>query len=145
MRLSDRAAVRIGYALSSVVILFMLFDGGIKLVPPAMVIETTAQLGYPATVSFVRGLGILGLSCTLLYAIPRTSALGAILLTGYLGGTVATTCASVVQSSATCSSACISGSCCGGDCICATGDCGPWSLIVATLHEVPTTTTLAPR
>ena len=90
MRLSDRAAVRIGYALRSVVILFMLFDGGIKLVPPAMVIETTAQLGYPATVSFVRGLGILGLSCTLLYAIPRTSALGAILLTGYLGGTVAT-------------------------------------------------------
>ena len=90
MRLSDRAAVRIGYALSSVVILFMLFDGGIKLVPPAMVIETTAQLGYPATVSFVRGLGILGLSCTLLYALPRTSALGAILLTGYLGGTVAT-------------------------------------------------------
>ena len=90
MRLSDRAAVRIGYALSSVVILFMLFDGGIKLVPPAMVIETTAQLGYPATVSFVRGLGIVGLSCTLLYAIPRTSAIGAILLTGYLGGTVAT-------------------------------------------------------
>jgi hypothetical protein len=90
MRLSDRAAVRIGYGLSGVVILFMLFDGGIKLVPPAMVIETTAQLGYPATASFVRGLGILGLSCTLLYAIPRTSALGAILLTGYLGGTVAT-------------------------------------------------------
>jgi hypothetical protein len=90
MRLSDRAAVRIGYALSSVVILFMLFDGGIKLAPPAMVIETTAQLGYPATASFVRGLGILGLSCTVLYAIPRTSVLGAILLTGYLGGTVAT-------------------------------------------------------
>ena len=90
MRLSDRAAVRIRYALSSVVILFMLFDGGIKLVPPAMVIEATAQLGYPATPSFVRGLGILGLFCTLLYAIPRTSVLGAILLTGYLGGTVAT-------------------------------------------------------
>jgi DoxX-like family len=90
MRLSDRAGVRIGYALSSVVILFMLFDGGFKLVPPAMVIETTAQLGYPATASFVRGLGILGLSCTLLYAIPRTSVLGAILMTGYLGGTVAT-------------------------------------------------------
>ena len=90
MRLSDRAAVRIGYALSSVVILFMLFDGGVKLVPLAMVIEGTAQLGYPATVSFVRGLGILGLSCTVLYAIPRTSVLGAILLTGYLGGTVAT-------------------------------------------------------
>ena len=90
MRLSDRAAVPIGYGLSGVVILFMLFDGGVKLVPLAMVIEGTAQLGYPATASFVRGLGILGLSCTLLYAIPRTSALGAILLTGYLGGTVAT-------------------------------------------------------
>jgi DoxX-like family len=90
MRLSDRAAGRIGYGLSGVVILFMLFDGGIKLVPPAMVIETTAQLGYPATASFVRGLGILGLSCTVLYAMPRTSVLGAILLTGYLGGTVAT-------------------------------------------------------
>ncbi len=90
MRLGDRAAVRIGYGLSAVVILFMLFDGGVKLVPLAMVIEGTAQLGYPATASFVRGLGILGLSCTLLYAIPRTSALGAILMTGYLGGTVAT-------------------------------------------------------
>jgi DoxX-like family len=63
---------------------------GIKLVPPAMVIEATAQFGYSATASFVRGLGILGLSCTVLYAIPRTSVLGAILLTGYLGGTVAT-------------------------------------------------------
>ncbi len=90
MRLSDRSAARIGYGLSGVVILFMLFDGGVKLVPPAMVIETTAQLGYPATVSFARGLGVLGLSCTALYAIPPTSVLGAILLTGYLGGTVAT-------------------------------------------------------
>jgi hypothetical protein len=90
MRLSNRGAVRIGYGLSGVVILFMLFDGGLKLVPPAMVLEGTAQLGYPATVSFARGLGVLGLSCTALYAIPRTSVLGAILLTGFLGGTVAT-------------------------------------------------------
>lgn len=51
-----------------------------------MVIEMTTQLGYPATVSFARGLGVLGLSCTALYAIPRTSVLGVILLTGYLGG-----------------------------------------------------------
>lgn len=90
MRLSERAAVRIGYGLSGMVILFMLFDGGIKLVPPAMVIEGTARLGYPATASFARGLGVLALCCTALYAIPRTSVLGAILLTGYLGGTVAT-------------------------------------------------------
>jgi hypothetical protein len=90
MRVSESAAVRIGYGLSGVVIVFMLFDGGIKLVPLAMVIETAAELGYPATASLARGLGILGLSCTALYAIPRTSMLGAILLTGYLGGTVAT-------------------------------------------------------
>jgi hypothetical protein len=68
------------------IILFMLFDGGIKLVP--LVIESTAQLGYPANPSLARGRGILGLCCTVLYAFPRTSALGAILLTGYLRGTV---------------------------------------------------------
>lgn len=48
------------------------------------------QLGYPANVSLARGLGILTLVCTVLYAIPRTSVLGAILLTGLLGGAIAT-------------------------------------------------------
>lgn len=86
----NRSAARVGYGLSGLVILFMLFDGGIKLVPLDIVIETTAQLGYPASASFARVLGILGLVCTALYAFPRTSVLGAILLTGYLGGTVAT-------------------------------------------------------
>lgn len=89
MPIGDKTAARIGYALSGLVILFMLFDGGIKLVPLDIVIETTAQLGYPATETLARGLGILGLVCTALYAFPRTSVLGAILLTGYLGGTVA--------------------------------------------------------
>jgi hypothetical protein len=89
MPIGDKTATRIGYGLSSLVILFMLFDGGIKLVPLNIVMETTAQLGYPATKSLVRWLGILGLACTALYAFPRTSVLGAILLTGYLGGTVA--------------------------------------------------------
>jgi hypothetical protein len=80
----------IGYGLSGLVILFMLFDGGIKLVPLDVVITTTAELGYPPSVGLARGLGILGLVCTALYAYPRTSVLGAILLTGYFGGTAAT-------------------------------------------------------
>ena len=89
MPIGDNTAARIGYGLSGLVVLFMLFDGGIKLVPLDIVVETTAQLGYPATQTFARGLGILGLACTALYAFPRTSVLGAILLTGYLGGTIA--------------------------------------------------------
>jgi hypothetical protein len=48
------------------------------------------QLGYPATPTLARGLGVLSLLCTLLYAIPRTSVIGAILLTGLLGGAIAT-------------------------------------------------------
>jgi DoxX-like protein len=89
MTLDGKTAARIGYGLSGLVILFMLFDGIIKLVPLDIVIETTAQLGYPRSAGLARGLGILGLICTALYAAPRTSLLGAILLTGYLGGTVA--------------------------------------------------------
>jgi len=59
-------------------------------VPLAVVVETAAQLGYPTSETLARGLGVLGLVYTALYAIPRTSVLGAILLTGYLGGTVST-------------------------------------------------------
>jgi hypothetical protein len=90
MRMSDKAATRIGYGLSGLVVVFMLFDGSIKLVPLAAVMETTTALGYPASETLARSLGILGLACTALYAFPRTAVLGAILLTGYLGGTVAT-------------------------------------------------------
>jgi hypothetical protein len=68
--------------------LFLLVDGGMKLVKPAPVVEATVQLGYPESVIF--GLGIVLLACTVLYLVPRTSILGAILLTGYLGGAVAT-------------------------------------------------------
>ena len=59
-----------------------------KLVRPAPVVEATVQLGYPESVIF--GLGIVLLACTVFYLVPRTSILGAILLTGYLGGAVAT-------------------------------------------------------
>lgn len=90
MAISNKATTRIGYGLSGLVILFMLFDSSIKLVPLAVVMETTGALGYPASETLARSLGILGLACTALYAVPRTAVLGAILLTGYLGGTVAT-------------------------------------------------------
>jgi hypothetical protein len=66
----------------------MLMDGGMKLVKPAFVVEATVRMGFSEDV--ILGLGIVLLACTVLYLIPRTSVLGAILLTGYLGGAVAT-------------------------------------------------------
>jgi hypothetical protein len=62
-------------------------DGGMKLFKPPFVIEATARLGYPE--STIVGIGVTLLVCTVLYLIPRTAVLGAILLTGYLGGAVA--------------------------------------------------------
>ncbi len=78
----------LGFALSGLVILFMLMDGTMKLLQLSIVLETTVQLGWP--VSSVVPLGIVLLICTALYAFPQTSVLGAILLTAYLGGAVAT-------------------------------------------------------
>jgi hypothetical protein len=77
-----------GRVISALPVLFLLFDGAMKLAKPAVVVEATAQLGYPE--SAIVGLGIILLGCVILYLIPRTSVLGAILLTGYLGGAVAT-------------------------------------------------------
>lgn len=79
-----------GLAMSGLVILFLLFDGGIKLVPLEIVTETSAQLGLPTSVVFARLLGILTLIGVALYAVPQTAVLGAILLTGYMGGAIAT-------------------------------------------------------
>jgi hypothetical protein len=77
-----------GWIMSALPSLFLLVDGVMKLLKPAIVTETTVQLGYPESV--ILGLGIVLLACTLLYLIPRSAVLGAILLTGYLGGAVAT-------------------------------------------------------
>jgi hypothetical protein len=77
-----------GRIMSAIPALFLLMDGVMKLVKPAIIVETTVQLGYPE--SAILGLGIVLLVCTGLYLVPRTSVLGAILLTGYLGGAVAT-------------------------------------------------------
>ena len=65
----------------------MLFDSVSKLALERHVVAATVQIGYP--LSCIRLLGMIGLMCTILYAVPRTSILGAILLTGYLGGAIA--------------------------------------------------------
>lgn len=76
-----------GRIISAVPALFLLMDAVGKLVKPQAVVDATVALGYPESV--IRGLGIVLLACTVLYAIPQTTMLGAILLTGYLGGAVA--------------------------------------------------------
>jgi DoxX-like family len=77
-----------GRIMSGLAALFLLFDSLIKVMKLAPAVEGTTALGYPANV--VRGIGIVELVCLVLYVIPRTSVFGAILLTGYLGGAVAT-------------------------------------------------------
>lgn len=77
-----------GRILSGLAALFLLADSVGKLVKPAPVVEGTVRLGYPESV--IIGLGTVLLVCTVLYLIPLTSVLGAILLTAYLGGAVAT-------------------------------------------------------
>lgn len=77
-----------GWVLSILPSLFLLFGGVMDLLKPPFVVKGTTDMGYPETV--ITGLGIVVLICTVLYLIPRTSVLGAILLTGYLGGAVAT-------------------------------------------------------
>ena len=79
-----------GRALSGVVVLFLLFDGAMKLLPLQIVTETMDKMGWGASDNLARGLGIITIVCTVLYAVPPpTSILGAILLTGYLGGAIA--------------------------------------------------------
>ena len=77
-----------GRILSGLPALFLLIDGIMKLIKPDFVVQATVQLGYPEGV--IVGLGVVLTSCTAVYLISRTAVLGAILLTGYLGGAVAT-------------------------------------------------------
>ncbi len=85
---ASKGALWTGRVLSGLASLFMLFDGGMKLAKPKFVVDKTIELGYHDNV--IIPLGIVLIGCTLLYVIPRTAVLGAILLTGYLGGAVAT-------------------------------------------------------
>jgi hypothetical protein len=85
----SKPALWTGRVLSGFVTLFLLLDGGMKLVPLSIVTETMDKIGYGSSESLARSLGAITLVCTILYAIPPTSILGAILLTGYLGGAMA--------------------------------------------------------
>ena len=78
-----------GFAMSAVVVLFLLMDSGMKLAAIQPVLEAGQQIGFPGA-AMARKLGAVLLLCTLLYVWPRTSVLGAILVTAFLGGAVAT-------------------------------------------------------
>jgi DoxX-like family len=84
---ASRKTIWAGRAISTVVTLFMLLDAGMKILNTSPSVEGTVHLGYPQNLVFE--IGILLLTCTVLYIIPWTCVLGAILLTGYLGGAVA--------------------------------------------------------
>jgi hypothetical protein len=73
---------------SGLVVLFLLFSATMKFLPVPEVEQTFQQLGLP--LSLRTGLGLLELGCTVVYAVPRTRLLGAVLLTGYLGGAIVT-------------------------------------------------------
>jgi DoxX-like family len=76
-----------GRIVTAILLLFLLFDGITKVMKVARVLQAQAQLGYSE--STTAGIGVLLLACTIVWIIPRTSVLGAILLTGYLGGATA--------------------------------------------------------
>src|SRR5579884_1134268 len=82
------AMIWTGRVISALPALFLLMDAAMKLVPPQFVVKATTDLGYSERV--IVPLGIVLLVSTLLYLVPPTAVLGAILLTGYLGGAVAT-------------------------------------------------------
>lgn len=82
----SKKALWAGYIMSALPVLMLLFSAAMKFAKPPPVVEGFKHLGLPESIVF--GLGVLEVSCTLLYVIPRTSVLGAILLTGYLGGAV---------------------------------------------------------
>ncbi len=76
-----------GRVLSAMAILFLIFDGAIKVLQLAPAVDGSVQLGYPADLTL--GLGLLELACLAVYVLPRTAFLGAVVLTGYLGGAIA--------------------------------------------------------
>jgi hypothetical protein len=84
----SKKALWAGRAISSVIVLLLSLDGVMKFFKPKPVVDAFAHLGIPIELDFV--IGTLLLLCTVLYAVPATSILGAILLTGYLGGAVMT-------------------------------------------------------
>jgi hypothetical protein len=85
--MTEQKRLWIGRVLSSLAVVFLVFDAAAKLARAQSVLQATAQLGFPES-SIVR-VGALLLVCTAIYVIPRTRVFGALLLTGYLGGAIA--------------------------------------------------------
>ena len=83
------AMIWTGRVLSGVAIAFFVMDGTMKFIQPQFVIDATRGIGWPTDSMTLDVLGFLLLASTVLYVVPRTAVLGAILLTGYLGGAVA--------------------------------------------------------
>jgi hypothetical protein len=76
-----------GLAITGLAVLFLVFDSAVKVLKLAPAIEATTQLGYPA--SAVALIGLIELVCLAVYLVPRSAIAGAVLLTGYLGGAIA--------------------------------------------------------
>ena len=85
---STSVSVWAGRVLTGIVSLFLTFDVAVKLLEIPAAVEGTAQLGFPPHALLT--IGVLGLICLVLYLVPRTAVLGAVLWTGYLGGAIAT-------------------------------------------------------
>ncbi len=85
----SKAALWTGRVMSALPVLMLLMSGVMKLMKPKMVVDSFVQMGF--SLGLLNGIGIAELVCTVIYIVPRTSVLGAILLTGYLGGAVCTT------------------------------------------------------
>jgi hypothetical protein len=84
----SRRAIWTGRVLSGIALAFMTWDASFKVLEHPLAVQGTIDLGYPAAALF--GIGLVELICVALYAIPRVAPIGAILLTGYLGGAIAT-------------------------------------------------------
>ena len=84
----SKKALWAGYICGAAPVLMLLFSGVMKLIKPAPVVLEFERLGYPEKLAIV--LGVIELACTVIYMIPQTAVLGAILLTAYLGGAVTT-------------------------------------------------------
>lgn len=83
----SKSRIYTGYTLTTLSILFMLMDASIKFTSSPQVAATMTQLGFPMRLT--QAIGVLALTCTVLYALPATAVLGALLLTGYMGGAIA--------------------------------------------------------
>ena len=86
--MAGKFAYRAGVVLTAVPVLFLIFDSVIKFSGLPIVRQSMIELGYPVEAAL--GIGLLEIACLAIYLVPRTSVLGAVLLTGYLGGAIAT-------------------------------------------------------